>query len=103
MTDAPERIWIDGSPSPDNEWFVEPTVGYCEVEYIRADLVPQPPEPPHAEVEAAAALVWEMGEFAGLHWREAQKLAPGGQIGSEAAKARRIARAALIAARKARA
>lgn len=61
-----------------------------------------PPEPTDAEVEAAAALVWEMGEFAGLHWREAQKLAPGGQIGSEAAKARRIARTALLAGRKGR-
>ncbi|PJN96465.1 hypothetical protein CNY89_02380 [Amaricoccus sp. HAR-UPW-R2A-40] len=79
------------------------TEGAISAWNIRADLVPQPQEPTDAEVEAAAALVWEMGEFAGLHWREAQKLAPGGQIGSEAAKARRIARAALLAARKARA
>ena len=117
--DAPARIWLEPACVPGGErcWSEDHPGDCCEdgcempaIEYIRADLVPQPPqEPTDAEVEAAArAICAEQSAFMGEPACWAVKGADGCELpwpnpGCNEPGCHAVARAALIAARKARA
>ena len=101
MTDTPLRIrlWADMAMHLDAAQFgleMDANPTRASVEYVRADLVPQPQEPTDAEVEAAARAIIKLGEDeeGETGWWET--------VGEcERGLARALARAALIAARKA--
>lgn len=116
--DAPARIWLEPACVPYGErCWAEHNPGDCgeegcempAIEYVRADLVPQPQEPTDAEVEAAArAICAEQSAFMGEPACWAVKGADGSELpwpnpGCSEPGCHAVARAALIAARKARA
>ena len=67
MNDTPLRIrlWADMAMHLDAAQFgleMDANPTRASVEYVRADLVPQPQEPTDAEVEAAARAIWERAD-----------------------------------------
>lgn len=114
MNDTPLRIrlWADMAMHLDAAQFgleMDANPTRASVEYVRADLVPQPQEPTDAEVEAAArAICAEQSAFMGEPACWAVKGADGSELpwpnpGCSEPGCHAVARAALIAARKARA